>query len=146
MKKIPIIPFEITKEHKKRVKEMAREYQAAKIRVNIYPRKRPTLMKQLQVSTDEYDETGVVHFDEEMLQKIHPDDQAFIAQYVFDMLLIYNLEHGVAAIWDEKTRHIAEDTLLKGKRCKDLEQKYGIKECMIRRRKDDAIRFLSFLA
>ena len=125
---------------------MAREYQAAKIRAKIYPRKRPTLMKQLQVSMDEYDATGTVHINEEMLLKIHPDDQVYIMQYIHDMHLIYFLEHGVAAIEDEKTRQIAEDTLLNGKRCKDLEQKYGIRECMIRRRKNEAIRFLSTLA
>lgn len=103
-------------------------------------------MKQLQVTLDEYDICGIVRYDEEGGKKVHPDDLSFVTQYVEDMYLIFILEHGIAAIQDETTRRIAEDTLLKRKRCKDLELKYGIQERMIRRRKNEAIRFLSLLA
>ena len=141
-----IVPPKTTKDDMKRIREMVKEYTGAKIRVKLYPRKRATLMKQLQVTMDEYDTTGIVRYDEESGKQVHPDDLAYITRYVSDMYLIFILEHGIAAIQDEVTRHIAEDTLLNGKRCKDLELKYGIRECMIRRRKNDAIRFLSLLA
>lgn len=141
-----IVPPKATKDDMKRIREMVKEYTGAKIRVKLYPRKRPTLMRQLQVTMDEYDTTGIVRYDEESGKQVHPDDLAYVTRYVSDMYLIFILEHGIAAIQDDVTRHIAEDTLLNGKRCKDLELKYGIRECMIRRRKNDAIRFLSLLA
>lgn len=147
MKKKSLMPqLQASREDMKRIRAMAREYAGAKVRAKLYPRKRPTLMKQLQVKMDEYDTTGLVRYDEEAGKQVHPDDLAYVMRYVSDMYLIFILEHGIASIQDETTRHIAEDTLLRGKRCKELEQKYGIHECMIRRRKHEAIRFLSLLA
>lgn len=136
----------VTKEDLKKIRKMVREYPGAKMRVKRYPQKRPTLMKQLQVTLDVYDTTGIVLYDEERGKRIHPDDLAYITRYVDDMYLIHVLEHGIAAIQDETTRHIAEDTLLNRKPCKDLRMKYGIGERAIRGRKLNAIRFLAMLA
>lgn len=139
------VPPDISREAERQVKRMAREYHFAKLRVRAYPNRRPTLIKQLQVTMDEYDTTGSIQYDEELAKKMHPKDQAFISQYVEDMYLIFVLEKGIATIQDETTRHIAEDTLLNGKRCKDLEKKYGIRERAIRQKKREAIRLLSLM-
>ncbi len=129
----------------KQVIKMVKDYPYAKMRAERYPKKRPVFMKELQVTMDEYDTTGLVTYNENLWEKIHPDDQAYITQYVSDMYLIFIMEHGIAMIENDITRKIAEDTLLKGKRCKDLEQKYGISGRAISERKREAIQYLSNL-
>ena len=133
------------KEGIRRIKDMAKKYKDAKTRVMVYPKKRPTLMKQLRVSLDEYGSCGVVGYDEELFKQMPLEDQDYIRQYVADMELIFVLEKGIAAISNEKTRMIAEDTLLKGKSCKELETKYGMKGHTICVRRSHAIKELSLL-
>ena len=139
------MPPEENKDAMKKIRLMSKQYEETKSRVDFFIRKRPTFMKELKISLEEYDRNGTILYDEEKVKQIHPDDQAMLRRFIEDMNLVFVLEYGISMIPDEMTRHIAEDTLLKRKRCKELENKYGIKECAIRRRKHDAIHFLSLL-
>ena len=56
---------EYNKEGMQTIKKMAREYKDAKTRVMVYPKRRPTLMKQLQVKLEDYDGCGLIEYDEE---------------------------------------------------------------------------------
>ena len=136
---------EYNKEGMQTIKKMAREYKDAKTRVMVYPKKRPTLMKQLQVKLEDYDGCGLIEYDEEKFREIPLEDQDYILQYAADLQLIFVLEKVIAAISNEKTRMIAEDTLLRGKSCKELVGKYGLKEVSIRNRRMYALRTLSLL-
>ena len=127
------------------VQFMSKNYEGAKLRCVVYPRKRPSFMKQMGVSLKDYDATGFIDYNRELVMKIDADDANYIEQYAEDMHTVWVLEHGIAAIQDENTRAIAEDTLLKGKSCAELEKKYGIKACAIRRRKRRAVEFISTL-
>ena len=55
------------------------------------------------------------------------------------MMTVWVLEHGVASITDDRTRAIAEDTLLRGRSCSALERKYGMTSRGLRKHKRLAI-------
>ena len=136
-------PQKPSKEAMQTIRDMAREYKDAKSRVMFYPKKRPTLMKQVGVRLDDCDGCGLIEYDLEKFRGIPLEDQEYILRYAADLELIFVLEKGIAAISNEKTRMIAEDTLLRGKRCKELERKYGLKEDSIRKRRREALRTMS---
>ena len=138
-------PQKPSKEAMQTIRDMAREYKDAKSRVMFYPKKRPTLMKQVGVRLDDCDGCGLIEYDLEKFREIPLEDQEYILRYAADLELIFVLEKGIAAISNEKTRMIAEDTLLKGKSCKELETKYGMKEHTICVRRSHAIKELSLL-
>ncbi len=122
-----------------RIRKGRSEYQKAKDRCYIMPRKRPTLMRKLKLNLTEYERTGRIEYDRDLASRIHRDDRSIIETYERSMYVVWLLEHGVASIRDERTRAIAEDTLLKGKKCAELEKKYGISDRGIRKQKHQAI-------
>ncbi len=126
-----------------RTREGKSDYQIAKDRCYIMPRKRPTLMRKLKLNLSRYEETGNIEYDRDLAALIHKDDRNFIETYERSMYVVWLLEHGVASIRDERTRAIAKDTLLKGKRVQDLPGKYGIGAHAIWMRKREAIDWIA---
>ena len=67
-------------DRKRRLKEakyICDDYIGAKLRVKRYPKRRPTFFKQMKVNLDNYAETGIVDYDEELAKRLDPDDIPF---------------------------------------------------------------------
>ncbi len=126
-------------------KMMAKEYKGAKVRIELYPKKRPTFMKQMEICLDEYDETGVVKYCGELESHLCASDVRFLHQYVKDMMTVWTVEKAVGTLSDKMTRQIAVDTIYHGVKCKELQEKYGMKERAIQTRKAEAIREIARL-
>lgn len=110
----------------RRVKKIIKKYPADKKYCEWIPEKRKNLFYLMDVCTDRYEETGAISYNRKAIEKIHPDDQQIIRTYEKRMQDIWLLEHGVASIPDDRTRAIAEDTLIEGRRTEDMMQEYGI--------------------
>ena len=118
-------------------------YEGAKKRSEYYPLKRPSLMRRLKVDTNDYESTGKIEYDRELVKRIHENDQRYIRQYERDMELIWIIEHGVSSIPDERTRRIAEDTILKNKPVMQLLKKYSLSRSQMFWEKQNAIRYIA---
>lgn len=133
-------------DRKRRLKEakyICDDYIGAKLRVKRYPKRRPTFFKQMKVNLDNYAETGIVDYDEELAKRLDPDDISFLLEYVEDMLNVWLVEHAIDATRSEITKQIAEDTIFYGKKCSDLETKYGLKARAIQARKRTIIEIIA---
>lgn len=125
------------------VKRIAKEYEDSKQACVFIPRKRPTLLNGVKVTTEGYTETGRIGYNRETVERIHPEDRKVIKNYEQRMYDVWLLEHGVAAIPDDRTRAIAMDTLLKGMRTEDMGDKYGISRRTAFRELERAIRYVA---
>lgn len=133
-------------DRKRRLKEakyICDDYIGAKLRVKRYPKRRPTFFKQMKVNLDNYAETGIVDYDEELAKRLDPDDISFLLEYVEDMLNVWLVEHAIDATRSKITKQIAEDTIFYGKKCSDLETKYGLKARAIQARKRTIIEIIA---
>ena len=119
----------------KEAKHICDNYIGEKLRVKRYPKRRPTFFRQMKVNLDHYAETGIVDYDEELAKQLDPDDAFFLQGYVEDMFHVWIVEHVIASARSEVTRQIAEDTIFRGKKCSDLEAKYGLKTRAIQARR-----------
>ena len=137
---------EVSEEALRQVKALVKTYGDTKQKCLLIPRKRRSLFTLMQVTTENYDQIGRIEYNREAVERIHPEDRKVIKNYEQRMHDIWILEHGVAAIPDDRTRAIAEDTLLKGKTCVELEQKYGMTARGIRKRKRSALIEVAALA
>ena len=133
----------VTKERLREARYLISQYEGAKLRSSVYPRKRPTLFTQLKVDLSKYTDHSIVEYDKELAKKIPPEDQEYLRQNLEDMDTVWVVEKAVESMPNEITRGIAADTILKGKRCEDLEEKYHLKACAIRRRKHQTVEFLA---
>ena len=131
------------KEAIQEIRGMVHDYPGAKVRCTMYPRKRPSFLKQMGVNLKDYESTGYIDYDTDLAKRIHREDAEYIEQYAEDMHTVWVLEHGIAAIPDETTRSIAEDTLLKRQRCVDLMEKYKMAERTVRWHKLKALKIVS---
>ena len=122
------------------MKEIGRGYEKMKSICDFIPKKRVSLFTRMKVSTERYRETGCVDYDRIALERIHPEDQKVVKGYEEKMRNIWLLEHGIAAIPDDRTRAIAKETLLGGKRTEEMSQRYGISRRTAFRERDRAIR------
>ena len=138
-KTVPIVSDEAVKT----VKEMAKSYKKSKAVCAYIPIKRKTLFRIMAVSTENYEATGCIDYRRDAAERIHPDDKRVITNYEERMRGIWLLEHGVAAIQDERTRAIAKDTLMDGVRVERLLQKYGISRRTAFREKKKVIRIVA---
>ena len=142
----------VSKEAVRIIKQMLKKkdgkggYQVAKERCLVLPKIRPTMMRKLKMDTEMYEATGKIEYNRDLASRIHKDDRDFIEAYERSMYTVWLLEHGVASIADDRTRAIAEDTLLKGKSCAALGQKYGMTDRGIRKHKRRAIIEVAALA
>lgn len=125
------------------VKEIGRGYEKMKSICDFIPKKRVSLFTRMKVSTERYRETGCVDYDRIALERIHPEDQKVVKGYEEKMRNIWLLEHGIAAIPDDRTRAIAKETLLGGEKVRELTEKYSISEQAIRARKREGIRYIA---
>ena len=100
-------------------------------------------MRRLKVDTNDYESTGKIEYDRELVKRIHENDQRYIRQYERDMELIWIIEHGVSSIPDERTRRIAEDTILKNKPVMQLLKKYSLSRSQMFWEKQNAIRYIA---
>ena len=126
----------------KAVKQMLKGKEAfntARARCMLMPKKRPTMMRKLNLNTDAYDATGKIEYNRELASRVHPDDRKYMELYERSMMTVWILEQGVASITDDRTRAIAEDTLLRDKPCSALEVKYGMTSRGLRKQKRWAI-------
>nr|MBQ4458395.1 hypothetical protein [Clostridia bacterium] len=121
-------------------------YQAAKEKCLILPKARPTLMRKLKLNTERYEVTGRIDYNRDLASRVHKDDRDYIESYEKSMYTVWLLEHGVASITDERTRAIAVDTLLEGRSCSALEQKYGMTDRGIRKHKRSGLIEVAALA
>lgn len=103
------------------------------------PKRRRSLFRRLNIHTTEYEETGDVSYDREVVDRIPERDRKVVLRYADAMKKVWILEHGIASIKDDRTRSIAEDSLLKGERAEDLARKYGIGRMTAFREKKRAI-------
>lgn len=117
---------DVSREAIRTVREIAKEYKRLKLVCDVIPRKRASLFAVMNVSTEHYEATGRIDYNREVIDRIPATDKAVITGYELNMRNIWILEHGVASITDERTRSIAEDTLLKGIPVMQLLNKYGI--------------------
>ena len=138
-KTVPIVSDEAVKA----VKEIAKSYKKSKAVCAYIPMKRKTLFRIMAVSTENYETTGCIDYRRDAAERIHPDDKKVITNYEERMRSIWLLEHGVAAIPDERTRAIAEDTLMEGCAAKSLVGKYGISVQAVRARKREGIKWVA---
>ena len=97
----------------------------------------------MKVNLDNYAETGIVDYDEELAKRLDPDDISFLLEYVEDMLNVWLVEHAIDATRSKITKQIAEDTIFYGKKCSDLETKYGLKARAIQARKRTIIEIIA---
>ena len=128
-KKRPKVPPEAITAVKIMVKTQ-HGYEGAKKRSEYYPLKRPSLMRRLKVDTNDYESTGKIEYDRELVKER-------------DMELIWIIEHGVSSIPDERTRRIAEDTILKNKPVMQLLKKYSLSRSQMFWEKQNAIRYIA---
>ena len=141
-KERPKVPPEVVREVKTMIKAQ-HGYEGAKTRSKYYPIKRPSLMRKLKVDTKDYESTGRVKYDRELVTRIHENDQRYIHQYERDMELVWIIEHGVSSIPDVRTRRIAEDTILKNKPVMQLLKKYSLSRSQMFWEKQNAIRYIA---
>ena len=73
-KKRPKVPPEAITAVKIMVKTQ-HGYEGAKKRSEYYPLKRPSLMRRLKVDTNDYESTGKIEYDRELVKRIHENDQ-----------------------------------------------------------------------
>lgn len=128
-----------------KVKRMARAYASGYdcAYAHYFCANRPLLLQRVQADDRDIGQTGRFRYNEEILEKLPKEDRVAFERYVRAREEMHFLEQGVAAIEDERTREIAEDTLLEGIRCVDLEEKYGMTERGIRKRKHRALEMLA---
>ena len=138
-KTVPIVSDEAVKA----VKEIAKSYKKSKAVCAYIPMKRKTLFRIMAVSTENYEATGCIDYRRDAAERIHPDDKRVITNYEERMRGIWLLEHGVAAIQDERTRAIAKDTLVDGERAEAMIEKYGISRMTAFREKNRAIKYVA---
>lgn len=136
---------EPTKEAMRQAKKIADNYIGAKLRVSRYPKKRPTFLKQMSVTLDDYEQTGCISYNRELATKLCIDDAVFLQDYVDDMFTVWIVERVVANINGKRARGIAEDTILRGKKCEALTEKYGVSIRTIQRQKREVIKELAGL-
>ena len=122
----------------KEAKHICDNYIGEKLRVKRYPKRRPTFFRQMKVNLDHYAETGIVDYDEELAKQLDPDDAFFPRGYVEDMFHVWIVEHVIASARSGVTRQIARKIRYSaGKKCSDLEAKYGLKTRAIQARRRD---------
>ena len=131
---------EYRKERMREAKYMVQDYVGAKLRVKRYPLKRPTFFKQMSISLDNYENTGFIDYDTELEKHLQTEDAIVLHEYINDMLTVWLVERIIASTDNEITKQIAEDTIIKGKKCSDLEEKYGLKTRAIQARKRSVIK------
>ena len=141
-KERPKVPPEVVREVKTMIKAQ-HGYEGAKTRSKYYPIKRPSLMRKLKVDISGYESTGRIEYDRELVTSIHENDRRYIRQYERDMELVWIMEHGVSSIPDERTRRIAEDTVLKNKSVMALLEKYSLGRSQMFLEKQNAIRYIA---
>jgi len=128
-----------------KVKRMARAYASGYdcAYAHYFCRNRPLLLQRVQTDDRDIGQTGRIRYSKEILEKLPKEDRVAFDRYVRAREEMHFLEQGVAGIEDERTREIAEDTLLEGIRCADLTEKYGMTERGIRKRKHRALETLA---
>lgn len=132
------IPMEKTRE----ARQMLKEYAGARLRIEAYPRKRPTLLKQLKVDLSDYKEHGIVRFDHRLARRLDADDWFFFEQYLTDLNNVWLIDQ-VLEGEDEVTKEIARDAFVNRKTSAELAVKYGLKERTIRWHKAKTVRRLA---
>ena len=131
---------EYTTENLKQAKRMLKEYKDAKVRVIMYPKKRPTFFRQMKVDLTEYERCGIVNYDDSNEGMLDIDDWFYLHQYVSDMEAIWFVEKCIGSMPEGKRKQIAEDAFMKGLSTAELEAKYGLKERSIQWQKDQVAR------
>ena len=140
--------LDVSREAIRAVREIVKEYPRLKLVCEVVPKKRASLFAGMNVSTEHYEATGRIDYNREVIDRIPATDKAVITGYELNMWKIWILEHGVASITDERTRAIADDTLLRGKPVMQLLNKYGIGRRQLFWEKKNAVKavavFISF--
>ena len=121
------------------IRGIVKEYRELRDFCGWIPKRRQSLFRRLNIHTTEYEETGDISYDREVVDRIPERDRKVVLSYADAMKKVWILEHGIASIKDDRTRSIAEDTLLKGKRVEDLAREYGISGRAVWQRKRESI-------
>lgn len=125
------------------VKEIVKQYRKLKQLCAYVPKKRRTMFRMLEVSTAEYSATGGIEYNREITTRIPEEDRRVIEKYEENMKRVWHLEQGVSSITDERTRAIAEDTLLRGIPVERLIKKYELSRRQLFREKKNAVSFVA---
>ena len=122
------------------VRKIAKEYSSGELRgmVRYIQEERPRLLKKAGILDN-------LSYNRARVSLMPEKDQMLIADYITARKKICFLNQAVSGIPEEQLRDIAEDTLLKGKRCIDLEEKYELPERTLRWKKRRALEYMSEL-
>lgn len=120
----------------KRAKQMIKDYLGAKFRVELYPHKRPTFMKQMKIDLSDYESSGVVHYDTNLASRLDIDDWFFLSQYINDMEAIWFVDHGIDIQRNEVTKLIGDKVIREGKDNLEMEKLCGLQKRSIRWHKE----------
>ena len=143
-KQVPVASEEAVRKARKMIRESG-GYEDAVRRVMLNSKKRPLLFRMLKVDPTMYEKTGRIEYDRDLASRLKKVDREFMEFYEQDMWKVWILEHGIKSIQDERTRAIAEDTLLKGISAGDAAKKYGVGRMTAFREKNRAIRHIAAL-
>lgn len=108
------------------VKRMAKEYSSGRLpqSVSQIERARPKLLHSAGIDPGMTE--NLPEWDERRMSGFSKGDQDLLRYYISQREKTYFLKHAVNGIEKTRLREIAEDTLLKGIRCEDLLDKYGL--------------------
>lgn len=127
-----------------RVKQMAKEYSDAKLRSRYFENSRRSLIRRASVDLQQSEEQGIAIYDKDEVSGWPKIDKAAINQYINDKQTVLCIEHGVASIKDERTREIAEKTIIEGKSCARLVDEMHIPRPTLFREKDRALHWIAY--
>lgn len=125
------------------VMSLVRQYGNIKMRTQYFPVRRPSFMRRLHVSTDDWEKTGTIYYDREHGRKLHEEDQRFIRQYETDMRHLYFIEKGIESIADERTREIGRMSLMDGAKCQSLSKRFKLCISSVYWERDNARRIVA---
>ena len=129
----------VSKEKIEKAKWMIKEYQGAKLRSIIRRKKRPKLMKRLDVRLDHYPETGIIDYNHQEATFLIPEDQAYFQSFLLEMDIVWIVEHAIAAIPDNIAKAIAKDMINSNCSIQETQKKYNLSSRSARRKRQNVV-------
>lgn len=125
------------------VRQMVKEYKDAKLRIVYFENVKLSLISRAELNLDDYEKRGMVDYNAENLARFPERDRKTVNQYLKDKRTVFCLERGIEAIKDPRTKAIAIQTLLEGRRCEELIGAWGIRRRMLFMEKRKAITLIA---
>lgn len=130
----------------KRIRNIAKAYGDAKLRVRYYENVRGSLLYRAGIDPKRCEESGCVTYDADEVKKYPEKDRAVLYQYIADKQAVLCMEKGIAAIEDAATREIARRAIIEGQTCESIASETGVSRRSVFREKDRAYRWIAHRA